>query len=283
MSSELGSWIENLLPPEGLSPAHQRVHEAVAGNHQLASYCEIAEIALRAGVDNSTVVRFAQRVGFRGWPSLQQELRARYLASLSTEQTLEEHAYDGVGVVQDAIRHDMENLRRALDTIDPDTADLVVKALAAAQRITTVAMGSSAGPATVFAHLGTTMGYDVAVESRGGANLATALNRLREGDVLVVINVWRPMSDLLAAARAARAVGVTVVAITDMHRGVLASTADHVLVVPSEGVSFFQSVTATTSVVYGLLAGMRQAQPDRSREAMQHMQRLWRAVGTYSD
>jgi DNA-binding MurR/RpiR family transcriptional regulator len=108
------------------------------------------------------------------------------------------------------------------------------------------------------------------------------MTTLGADDVLVVVSLWRPMRDVLAAASAARAAGTTVVAITDMRRGRLAATADHVLVVPSEGVSFLQSTTATTSVVYGLLSGMEAAHPERSRAALRRTQELWQQLGTFT-
>lgn len=279
----LSPWLDGLRPGNGLSPALERVFEVVKRNQQLASYSEIADIALRAGVDASSVTRCAQALGFRGWPALQQELRARYLAELSTEQTLEEHRSESMSVVHDAVRHDIENLKLTLDTVDPHAADDAVEVLSTARKVLVVGQGSFAGPATVLAHLGATMGYSISLEGRGGPHLATAVNALDEQDALVLVNPWRPMRDLVDAATAARANGVRVVSITDMTRGLLASHSDHVLVVPSEGVSFFQSVTASTAVVYGLLAGMQAADPERTKRSIQGVQRLWRSLGTYAD
>ena len=58
---------------------------------------------------------------------------------------------------------------------------------------------------------------------------------------------------------------------------------DHLLVVASEGISFFQSVTAANSLVYGLLAGMEAAHPERSRAAIRRTQQLWKDLDIYLD
>jgi DNA-binding MurR/RpiR family transcriptional regulator len=209
-------------------------------------------------------------------------LRARYLATLSTEQTLAEHPPMS-SVLQRAIRHDIAGLERAAETVDEDVLAEVVELLASARRVVVTAMGSFAGPATVLSHLAATMGYDATLESRGGAHLASAVGRLGPEDVLVVMNFWRPMRELVAAAETAGAAGVPVVVLTDMYQGVLASTADHVLVIPSEGLSFFQSCTASTSVVYALLAGLQEARPERTTAAIRHIQQVWAQMGTYTD
>ncbi|QIZ38125.1 MurR/RpiR family transcriptional regulator [Saccharopolyspora sp. ASAGF58] len=276
-------WLGDVLPGVPLSKAQSRVVDVIVRNPQLASYADIAEIAQRADVNNSTVVRAAQTLGYRGWPDLQRELRARYLVLISSEDTLVEHG-EHRSPLHDALTHDIDNLRQALDTNTAADAEAAIAALAAARSILVVGVGSFAGPASVMAHLGSTMGYPISLENRAGVHLATAINSLGPGDVLVVINMWRSMKQLIATTEAARAAGATIIAITDMRRGRLATTvADHLLIVPSEGISFFQSVTAATSVVYGLLAGMQAAQPERSRAAIRRTQQLWKDLDIYLD
>ena len=53
--------------------------------------------------------------------------------------------------------------------------------------------------------------------------------------------------------------------------------------VASEGISFFQSVTAANSLVYGLLAGMEAAHPERSRATIRRTQQLWKDLDIYLD
>jgi DNA-binding MurR/RpiR family transcriptional regulator len=127
------------------------------------------------------------------------------------------------------------------------------------------------------------MGYPISLENRGGVHLASSTNTLGKGDVLVIINMWRSVKQIILAAEAAKQAGATVIAISDMRRGRLAAAADHLLVVASEGISFFQSVTAANSLVYGLLAGMEAAHPERSRAAIRRTQQLWKDLDIYLD
>ncbi|GAA3698166.1 HTH-type transcriptional regulator MurR [Arthrobacter ginkgonis] len=276
------AWLGDVLPDVPLSKAQSRVVDVIARNPQLASYADIAEIAQRADVNNSTVVRAAQHLGYRGWPDLQRELRSRYLVMITTEETLTEHG-EHRSPLHDALNHDIENLRLTLDSNTADDAEAAIAALAGAKSITVVGLGSFAGPASVMAHLGSTMGYPITLENRGGVHLASSTNTLGAGDVLVVINMWRSIRQIIAAAEAAKQAGATVIAISDMRRGPLAAAADHLLVAASEGISFFQSVTAANSVVYGLLAGMEAAHPERSRAAIRRTQQLWKDLDVYLD
>lgn len=276
------AWLGDALPDVPLTKAQSRVVEVIRRNPQLSSYADIAEIAQRADVNNSSVVRTAQHLGYRGWPDLQRELRSRYLVMISTEDTLTEHG-ETRSPLHEAINHDIENLRLTLDSNTPEEAEAAIAALAAAKSITVVGIGSFAGPASVMAHLGSTMGYPISLESRAGPHLASSTNSLGPGDVLVVINMWRSVKQIIIAAEAAKQAGATVVAISDLRRGRLATAADHLLVVASEGISFFQSVTAANSLVYGLLAGMEAAHPERSRATIRRTQQLWKDLDIYLD
>ncbi|WP_142056745.1 MurR/RpiR family transcriptional regulator [Pseudarthrobacter sp. B4EP4b] len=276
------AWLGDAIPDVPLTKAQSRVVEVITRNPQLSSYADIAEIAQRADVNNSTVVRAAQHLGYRGWPDLQRELRSRYLVMISTEDTLTEHG-EHRSPLHDALNHDVENLRLTLESNTADEAEAAIAAMAAAKSITVVGIGSFAGPASVMAHLGSTMGYPISLENRGGVHLASSTNTLGPGDVLVVINMWRSVRQVIVAAEAAKAAGATVIAISDMRRGRLAAAADHLLVVASEGISFFQSVTAANSLVYGLLAGMEAAHPERSRAAIRRTQQLWKDLDIYLD
>ena len=161
------AWLGDVLPDVPLSKAQSRVVDVIGRNPQLSSYADIAEIAQRADVNNSTVVRAAQHLGYRGWPDLQRELRSRYLVMISTEDTLTEHG-EHRSPLHDALNHDIENLRLTLDSNTADDAEAAIAAMAAAKSITVVGLGSFAGPASVMAHLGSTMGYPIALENRGG-------------------------------------------------------------------------------------------------------------------
>lgn len=283
MAKGVGAWLAELKPRTSLSVSQNRVVETLSTNPRSASFQNLSRIAERSGVNKATVVRTAQSLGFAGWPALQQELRAQYLSSLSLEETLGEHKSSTSSAVHHAIVQDVRNLNSALEILDPKTIDAVIDVLVHSNRILSLGMGSAAAPAQLFSHLASNMGYPVHAEDRGGVHFAAALNPMNAGDVLITVNLWRPMNAILGAIKSARRAGITTVAITDLSTGLIAESSDYVLAFPSEGVSFFQSVTAATSMVYGLLAGMEEANPQDTREALTRTQTFWKELGAFID
>ena len=57
------------------SPAERKVARAVLAEYPSAGLDTVAKLAARAGVSGPTVVRFATRLGFHGFPDLQRALR----------------------------------------------------------------------------------------------------------------------------------------------------------------------------------------------------------------
>ncbi|MFI7444948.1 MurR/RpiR family transcriptional regulator [Nonomuraea indica] len=274
-------WLSDLVPEKGLSPAMMRVIQVLMTNQRVASYGDVGEIATRAQVNSSTVVRCAQALGFKGWPVLQQELRARYLASLSSEETFYAHGETASSPGHNAIRQDIQNLRETLESVDPTDVDRAIETIAGSRRVVVVATGTFAAVGQIFAHLGSVLGYPISLETRGAVHLSSALAGFGPEDTLIVINVWRPIRDLLNAARLARKAGARVLTITDSRRGPYTELSDLMLVVPSEGVSFFQSVTAATSLAYGIVDGLAQVDPARTQERLRAARDYWETLQTY--
>lgn len=260
-----------------LSRGHSQVADLLERNPQ-AVLGTAAEVGKAAGVNQSTVVRYAIAAGYSGWTEMQQVMRAQFLAGLNAVDTNLTHADNAEeSPIQRSLRQDLANLRAAYDTLTPELVTPVVESLVGARRIVVAASGSYAGPATVLAHLMAVLGLPAQLEDRSGVNLGAATANLGSGDVLVAVNLWRQTTDLVAATEVARGRGATVVAITDTRRGV-ATAAEYVLLVPSESASFFQSTTAAVALVYGLVTEIAAAMGKDAQDALQRAQEAWEAM-----
>src|SRR5699024_4908476 len=123
-----GDWFADIFDSSSLTKSQRRVGEVILRNPRLASFADTADLVQRSDVNNSTVVRTAQALGYHGCPALQRELRARYLATISSEDTLLEHgSYQSP--LHDALDHDIENLRHTAESITGDDATRAVEAL----------------------------------------------------------------------------------------------------------------------------------------------------------
>ncbi|MEU0990239.1 MurR/RpiR family transcriptional regulator [Streptomyces sp. NPDC005953] len=276
----VAKWLDGLLTGVSVGPKAAHVREVLTTQPTYCSYATAAEVAARAEVNPATVVRFAQLLGFPGWPQLQAGLRAVYL-----DQRFDTgHPVGGDGgLLATAFARDAQNLKALEKSFDFETARRVVSAIRDARRTVVVASGTHAIPASALAMVAASRGFPISYEDRGGPQLANELARLGNGDCLVAWSFWQHYRQTVASLRIARTAGATTCVITDTLRSPPAREAEHVLVIPTEGVASIQSMTAATSVAYGLLAELMASDPAGSRTAVRHVSGIWRELDLFAD
>jgi DNA-binding MurR/RpiR family transcriptional regulator len=272
-------WLSQRVRDARLGPAARRVADILTTQPHLASYASTADLAERAGVNVATVVRTSRSLGFTGWPDLRLELRSRYLGSLSANQLLAEHDWQGANdPVTAAIRRDMENLETFARTVDTDAVHAMAAALHAADRTVVAGSGTFAAPGLQLAHAGTSMGMDMRLERHFGTALANSVTRLRSHDAFVAVNFWWLPQQLLDATQVAAERGATVCVVTDQRTSPLTQAADHVVVVPSEGASSFPSLASAMSLIHAVLAELARLGGQDMPGAMSRTESTWRRM-----
>ena len=275
--TNLPTWAGDRLEGRSLGPGAARVIETLDLQPQMASYASTAEIAERAGVNIATVVRAAQALGFSGWSELRQEVRSRYLASLSAVQVLGEHASPGASRTRDAVRRDLSNLESLAGSIDPQQIAAIAARLAQARRTVVIGTGSFIAPGLQLSHVAQTMGLDIRFVRGGGTTLFNEVGLLGPEDAVVVFSFWWNAKEILQAALVASLAGAEVVVISDRRTTPFTELADRTVAVASEGASTFPSLAAATTVVHCVLAEIADQNEDDVRAALARAEAVWRA------
>lgn len=282
----LESWVEDLALHASLGTRASRVVSVIASQPRLASCATGREIAERAGVNIATVTRTAQSLGFTGWPDLQLELRGRYLGSLSAGDVLHEHAdlaHTAADPILAAFRADASNLALAARTMDLDAARAIADAILGASQTLVLGSGSYLAPGVMLAQFAGYLGLNVEPDLMAGTYRASRLMGMSPGDALVVFNVWRLPHEILAATRFAKERGLVTCVITDRRASPLAEAGDHVVVIPSEGVAHFPSMTAAFALVHGLLNEIVTRDPRGARRTTAATEDSWRRLNLMAD
>ncbi|MFI9025452.1 MurR/RpiR family transcriptional regulator [Streptomyces sp. NPDC053560] len=271
-------WLRAHMPDRGLSPKAAAVVEVLLSQPRRASYASTVELAQLAGVNVATVTRTAQALGFAGWPALQQELRARYLSSLSAPQVAAEHRSVAAPSAA-SLRRDLDSLALLTRRFDEEAIRTIAEAVAAARRTVVIADGSYAAVGMALSHNARIAGYEVVSVTHGDAELANTVATMRADDVLIAISFWRLYESTILAADEARSKGARVFAVTDAASPALAEAAERVLMVPAEGVAFFPSLTAGMAVVQALVAQLAAVDPARTSASVEQAEAAWARFG----
>lgn len=241
---------------KSLSHKHKVTAQFIADNPQFASIASTRQLAHQTGVNAATITRFAKALGFSGFHQFQQELRGTYLGTLQPDELMRRQRSKPRDAYRTMILRDLDNLHRLLQTLDTKVLDRVATLLLGARRTLVISSGSYAAAAVVLSQLCTALGLDVELETRGRVGWVPRLSTLTSKDFVVGVSFWRGDPETVDAVRWAAGHGIRTVAITDSSVSPLAQVAHHRIIVPTEGLIFFQSVTASLTVVYGLVAAM---------------------------
>lgn len=271
------AWLRARVPERGLRAKGAAVLEVLLTQPRRVSYGSAAEAAELAGVNVATVSRTAQTLGFGGWSDLRQELRARYLSSLSAPEVAAAQRTEGeLGTA--SLRRDLESVAVLNRRLDEQLIRTIAEGIAQARRTLIVANGSYVAVGSAFGHNVRLAGYDATVV-RDDADLANSVSRIEPGDVLVAISFWRLYQSTVTAAEEASSRGARVFALTDSASPPLAEAAEQVVLIPAEGVAFFPSLAPGMAVAQAIAAQLSTVDTERTRRSIEAAEAQWARFG----
>jgi DNA-binding MurR/RpiR family transcriptional regulator len=245
------------LPALGASD--RKVAEVVLAQPGTVVFWSVSELADAAGTAKSSVVRFCQGLGLRGFHDLKLVLAQETAidhrgAGPETSWTSADGARDGrrdehadpvpVDLLGTVVGRGVEMLRDAAATVERAAFDAAATRLAQAHTVLLVGSGSSAPLAHDAAQRLRSIGVLAAAPSDGPGQLVAAA-LLERGDVCLAISHSGATRGTRAAVTAATDAGATTAAITSYSHSPLTELCDHVLVAGARAAS--PRVAALTS------------------------------------
>lgn len=249
-----------------LSTAEVRVASHLMDFPEMWAFEPASRLAKSMAVHRSTVVRFAQRLGFSGFPDLQKAVRAEYLRGLSREQesllvVAGQHDVDEVDILDRIFAREAQNLDRTYRGLDRGLMRKVAESLANADRIAVLGRRFSFPIAHHLSFALRTMRGGVQLAPEPGGSILDAVFDLGARDLAVVISMRRTSPAVKRALRFLGDAGVPTVFLTDAGPVRDAPTEAIVLRAHTGGTSILDSYTALTSVAHALLSMTSQQLP----------------------
>lgn len=219
-----------------LSPQHRTIAEFALANPDEMAVETAKELAARMSVPTSSIVRFAQSLGYDGFNALRDELRRALVYKLGDAReraAIRDQAATGAVAVLDAMLHegarDIERLSRAIDRSRFDHAARELR------RAGTIALSGQQACYSIAVLMHWTLlslGRRCRIADSAGGYGAREVELLGPDDALVAISFAPYQLAVVETAQAAQTRGCTVVALTDSPVSPLAAHADIVVEIP---------------------------------------------------
>lgn len=267
-----------------LSKGQKLIAEYILKHYDKAAFMTAAKLGISVGVSESTVVRFANELGFSGYPKLQKALQELIKNKLTTVQRLElsndyiseENALKGV------LKADMENIRATLEKINQKTFEEVVNEILKAKRIYIIGLRSSTALADFLGFYLNVILDNVKVVGYGISDIFEQMISVGEGDLVIGIGFPRYAVKTIQALEFAHKRNASVVAVTDSLLSPLAGKADHTLIAQSNMASFVDSLVAPLSVINALIIAVGLMEKDKIASTFNSLEDIWEEYQIYS-
>ena len=264
-----------------LSPASQRVARYIDANRPAVLASSAMELAARTDTSDATVLRTAQRLGFKGLADLKQAL----LPSLDAAPTLADAMRRTLADVGESTDRAITSVLQAHEEAarhlrSPKSREQIAAGVAAlhpAERIAIFGIGPSAALAAYVATLLGRGGRRVLMLTATGAMLADQLLELRRGDALLVLAYGRAYAEVVTVFDEARRLALPIVLVSDSLEGRLARFATIVLPARRGRSNRVALHGATLVCLEALVLGLAAASP-QTVQSLDELNRLREAI-----
>jgi DNA-binding MurR/RpiR family transcriptional regulator len=232
-----------------LPEAMRRIADALMSDPLLGALWGIEAMSERAEVSVGTVVRFAKRLGYKGFSEFRDALReACHARSGDAELELMEAPTDIFGTLAEVARRDGENLQRLIQAVDHDTLQAATRMLEEARHRVIFGRGVSHVMSLVLGFYLTQAGLPciAAIPS----DFSTQVANLGAEDLLVALSFFPYSRETVDAALFAKESGIPVLAFADRLDSPLKTVADILIPVPSEDLLFSWSITSFAALAH---------------------------------
>lgn len=244
----------------------------------------ITTLAAQLGVNASTLSRLARNLGYDSFARFQQVFRdgvtranPRFYSGQGQRLLdVDEEEGEGAGrqVVVQLARESIRNIDSCLAQLDEAELASVAGRLVRARRVRVHGVRQMHALASLLAYGLGLIRPDVGMLDGPGQGVAATLAQMRRGDVLVLCSVAPYSRQAAEVARAAAAVGLVVVAITDTRASPIAVHADHAFFIPHASSFISNSLAAHVVFCEGLINLVARELGDKALDALARQERF---------
>ena len=172
-----------------MSKSFSRLADYLLDHYVQAALMTATELAHQVDVDAATVVRFAQRLGYGGFPELQTEIKDKVKQDLllKPEQAADPDSFSGV---MDAAMNKMQNaVEQVRKLLDVGSLTKMVEMIGAARRVIIVPDGLGQVAAYNLLNLLEQGGFLVSIVQPGVVDLARTVLTATIEDIVIAVDV----------------------------------------------------------------------------------------------
>ncbi|NLL82397.1 MAG: MurR/RpiR family transcriptional regulator [Tissierellia bacterium] len=265
-----------------MSKGQKIIAEYIISNYDKASFMTAATLGSTLNVSESTVVRFANALGYSGYKEFQKELQEVVKSKLTTVQrmTLAENLSDGNSLTS-IMQNDIDNIKRTMSGIDMNSLNKAVELTIKSKVIHVIGMRSSAFLAGYMCFYLNFIFPNVKMITDGANNIFEQLTTVDKDDIIIAITFPRYSKRTLEALDYARGKKCPIITITDSKLSPATRQSDVDLIARSDMISFIDSLVAPMSLINAFIIAISNEKKEDLTSYFEELEYIWKTYDIF--
>lgn len=258
----------------------------ITDNYDKAVFLTAAKMGDIVGVSESTVVRFAMSLGYKGYPEFQKALEELVRNKLNSVQRMEV-TYGRISqsaILETVLQSDADKLKTTLEKIDHNAFELAVDTILNARNIYIVGIRSCAPLASFLSFYLNLMFDNVRLlHTNSSSEIFEQMVRIGEEDVIIGISFPRYSMRTLKALEFANNRSAKVITITDSIHSPMNLYSSCNLIADSDMASIVDSLVAPLSVINALIVALCMRKQKEVAKTLTTLEEIWDEYQVYEN
>ena len=268
------------------SKGQKKLVSYITDNYDKAAFFTAAKLGETVGVSESTVVRFAIHLGYKGYPEFQKALEELVRNKLNSIQRMEV-TYGRVPqseILDTVLRTDIEKIKLTMENIDHNAFELAVETILEAKSIYIVGIRSCA-PLASFLGFYFNLLFDNVhlMHTNSSSELFEQMIHISKDDVIIGISFPRYSMRTLKALEFANNRNAKVITLTDSIHSPMNLYSSCNLIARSDMASIVDSLVAPLSVINALVVALCMRKQREVTATLEDLEKIWDAYQVYNN
>lgn len=269
-----------------LSKGQKLLATYITDNYDKAVFLTAAKLGEVVGVSESTVVRFATHLGYKGYPEFQKALEELVRNKLNSIQRMEV-TYGRISqskILETVLQADADKIKHTLETIDQTAFEMAVDTILNARNIYIVGIRSCAPLASFMSFYFNLMFENVhLLHTNSSSELFEQMVHISNEDVIIGISFPRYSMRTLKALEFANNRSAKVITLTDSVHSPMNLYSSCNLIAKSDMASIVDSLVAPLSVINALIVALCMKKQTEVAQTLEMLEDIWNEYQVYEN
>lgn len=268
------------------SKSQKKLSEYIKNNYEKAIFLTAEKLGEVVGVSESTVVRFAMHLGYKGYPEFQVSLNEMVKNKLNSIQRMEV-MYGKTrksDIIKQVLSSDENKIKETREQLDEKAFEEALDIILKSKKVYVIGI-RSCEPLAIFLsfYLGLMLDNVIHLNTTNPSEIFEQMIRINENDVIIGISFPRYSKRTLKALEFAKNRHAKVISITDSKNSPINKYSTCSLIAKSDMASIVDSLVAPLSLINALIVSICMEKQDEVKSTLKTLEDIWNQYNFYEN